>query len=108
MIDQPKGESPSASTLRSESKSLAGIYSDIDSNGFIKPHPQSVGEGGKITGLIILGGPADMPDIKTGTMKLKEPTDTTPTVKMGDTTFSSGSSSTRTGSSNKTPEAGHK
>ncbi len=107
MIDQPKGDTLSASTLRTESKSLAGVYTDIDSNASIKPHPQIVGEGGRINGLIILSAPADMLDIKTGAVKHKESTDNTPTVRMGETTFSPGSGSNSTGSSSKGTEAGN-
>ncbi|UVT20332.1 MAG: hypothetical protein H8K03_21615 [Nitrospira sp.] len=108
MIDQPNGDIPSERELRSESKSLAGVYTDVDSNGTIKPHAETVGEGGTINGLIILGGPSDMPDIKAGGMKLKTPKETTPSVRMGDTTFSSESSSKGTGPLNKTPEARNK
>ncbi len=108
MIDQPKGDIPSESGLRSELRSLAGVYTDIDSNGSIKPHPELVGEGGRINGLIILNSPADVLNIKTGAVKHKESTDTTPTVRMGETTFSPGSGSNSTGSSGKAPEAGSK
>ncbi len=108
MIDQPKGGVPSESGLRSESKSLAGVYTDLDSNGSIKPHPQVVGEGGRINGLIILSAPADMLDIKTGAVKLKESTDTTPTVRMGESTFRSRSGTNSPDSSKNTPDAGNK
>ncbi|UVT20246.1 MAG: hypothetical protein H8K03_21170 [Nitrospira sp.] len=108
MIDPPKGDTPAESTLKSESKSLAGVYADLGSDGSIQPHSESVGQGGRINGLIILGGPADMPDMKTGKTTIKGSTDTTPTVKMGETTFSSGSGSNSTGSSGSAPKAGGK
>ncbi|UVT14621.1 MAG: hypothetical protein H8K04_12270 [Nitrospira sp.] len=108
MIDQPKGNTPSESTLKDQSQSLAGVYSDLGSDGSIQPHSESVGQGGRINGLIILGGPADMPDMKTGRTTIKGATDTTPTVRMGETTFSSGSGPNSAGSPGRTPEAGNK
>ena len=60
----------------------------------IKPHSDLVGTDGRINGLIILGGPADMPNIKTGQNEIKGTANQTPTVKMGDKTFPSGSENT--------------
>ncbi len=109
MVDQPKGDSQSDSTVSGHSKSLAGVYADLGSDGSIKPHPQSVGHEGRITGLIILGGSADVLDIKTGNTTIKgSKGNTTPTVTMGGTTFSPGSGSNSTGTSGRTPEAGSK
>jgi len=108
MIDQPKGDTPSESTLKGQSQSLAGVYTDLGSDGSIQPHSQSVGQGGRINGLIILGEPANMPDMKTGKTTIKGSTDTTPTVRMGETTFGSGSGPNSTGSSSRMPAAGNK
>jgi len=94
--------------LASESNSLTGVYTDIDANGSIKPHPQIVGEGGRINGLAIVGGSPDVLDIKTGTPKPRRSTNTTSTVRMGESTFSFGSDSNSTGSSSRTPEVGNK
>jgi hypothetical protein len=91
---ESRGEAQSESTLEGQSKSLAGVYRDIGSDGSIKPHLESVGTDGRIDGLIILGGSADIPDIKTGRSTIKGSMgQTTPKVKMGETTFPSESSS---------------
>jgi hypothetical protein len=82
-------------TLAGQSKSLAGVYRDVGPDGSIKPHPELVGTEGQIDGLVILGGPADVPNIKTGTMEIKGSTGTaTPKVRMGERTFPSESDST--------------
>ncbi len=39
--DEPRGVAQFDSALESKSKTLAGVYSDIGSNGSIKPHPES-------------------------------------------------------------------
>ena len=85
-----------SSTLEGQSKSLAGVYRDIGTDGSIQPHPRSAGTGGgRIDDPIILGGPAYMPNIQTGTMELKgSKGPTTPTVRMGEKTFPSGSDKT--------------
>lgn len=75
-----------------QSKNLAGPYRDVGSDGSIQPHPESVGvEGRGVNGLVILGGPADMPNMKTGENELKGSADRRPKVKIGDTTFPSDS-----------------
>lgn len=92
MIDQPKGEPQSLSALESQSKSLAGVYTDHGSDGSIKPHPHIVGTGGRSNGHIMLGGMLEVLDIKTGGPKIKASMgETTSKVRMGDTTFPSGS-----------------
>ena len=100
MIDQPKGDPQSPSALERQSKNLAGVYGEIGSNGSIKPHPSVVGTAGHINGLIIVGGMLDVLDIKTGAIKRQGATgEPTPKVRIGNTTFSSGSGSTGTSSS---------
>lgn len=85
----------------SETKSIAGSYRDVGTDGSIKPHSKSSGVGGRIDGMIMLGGPAEVPDIKSGKMTIKGSMgEKTPTVRMGETTFPSGSGSKNTGSSN--------
>lgn len=82
------------SAVEGQSKSLAGVYKDVDSNGSIKPHPLEVGTDGRTDGVITLGGPAEVPNIKTGKIEQKGGTgDKTPKVRMGDQTFPSGSDS---------------
>ena len=81
-------------SVEGQSKSLAGVYRDVGSDGSIKPHADLVGTDGRINGLIILGGPADMPNIKTGQNEIKGSADQTPKVRMGDQTFPSGSENT--------------
>jgi hypothetical protein len=59
-------------------KALAGSYSDIGSNGSIKPHPESLYKlsqeqqepQSQTTGEIILGGPAEIPDMSS--LKIKK------------------------------------
>lgn len=53
------------------SKSLAGSYGDVGPDGSIKPHPIILGTGGRITGVIKAGGPAPIPDLRTGEMVIK-------------------------------------
>jgi len=60
---------------RTPGTSLAGSYKDIGSDGSIKPHPAT---SYKIRqeptdSAIILGGPTDLPDLKTGTIQKKPP-----------------------------------
>lgn len=70
MADRPQGEArPDSGTLGSQSKSLAGVYRDIGSDGSIKPHPQpsynmSQEPQTRTDGVITLGAPVDMPSIK--------------------------------------------
>jgi len=73
---ESKGEAQFDSTAGSPSKSLAGMYSDLGSNGSIKPHPESTYKmnqesQGRSSGVVILGGPADMPDMRTGDTTIK-------------------------------------
>jgi hypothetical protein len=89
-----KGEPESLSALESQHKSLAGVYRDVGSDGAIKLHSDLVGTEGRVDGLIILGGPADMPNIKTGQNELKESANQTPKLRMRDKTFPSGSDNT--------------
>ncbi len=74
LADKPQGGAQFDSTLGSQSKSLAGSYRDIGSDGSIKPHPESSykmsqGPESRTDGAIILGAPADMPNMRTGTIK---------------------------------------
>jgi hypothetical protein len=87
---QSKGEAQFDSTEVSPSKSLAGAYSDIGSDGSIKPHPEPSGaitqesKGGQVKGLILLNAPVDMPDIKSGNSTIKGTTGgTTPRPEFG-------------------------
>jgi hypothetical protein len=90
-----KGEAQfNQNSLEGQSKSLAGVYPDVGSDGSIKPHSDLVGTEGRVDGLIILGGPADMPNIKTGQNELKESANQTPKLRMRDKTFPSGSDNT--------------
>jgi hypothetical protein len=93
---EPRDEAQFDSTLKSQSKTLAGSYEDIGSNGSIKPHLGSSYEMGQepqggTDGAIILGGRAETPDLRSGTMK----------EETGRTTPPSGPSSNSTGSSNR-------
>jgi hypothetical protein len=70
------GEAQFDHTLESESKSLAGVYRDIGSDGSIQPHPESSNRRTQepqdgADGLIMLGSPVDMPDVKTGTSTIE-------------------------------------
>ncbi len=61
---------------RNPSTSLAGTYSDVGSDGSIKPHPESTheltGKSGNRSGdAIILGGSAPVPDLQTGKTSIK-------------------------------------
>jgi len=94
MVDEPKTGTRFDRMSGNETKSIAGLYRDVGTDGSIKPHPQSSGAGGRISGVIMLGGPAEVPDIKTGRMTIKGSMgEKTPTVRMGETTFPSGSDS---------------
>ena len=76
-------------TLASQSKSLAGSYRDIGSDGSIKPHPApsyEMSEDPQTGGEIRLGGPEQMPDLRTGTIK----TETPPRPQGSNSTSSSG------------------
>jgi hypothetical protein len=92
--DEPQGGAQFDSTLGSQSKSLAGSYGDIGSDGSIKPHPESSYKmsqepQSRTDGAITLGGPAAIPDLRTGTLKRST----------GGTTPRSGSGANSTGSS---------
>lgn len=76
-----------SSDVEGQSKSLAGVYQDVQSNGSIKPHLQTAGVEGRVNGLVILGGPADMPNVKTGQNEIKGTADQTPKVRIGDSIF---------------------
>lgn len=72
--DKPQGEAQLDSTTLGTSKSLAGSYKDVGSDGSIKPHPQpsynaSPEPESRTDNAITLGGPTDLPDLKTGTIK---------------------------------------
>jgi hypothetical protein len=74
----------------------AGTYKDVGSDGSIKPHPGSSYEMSqepqrRTDSEIILGGPAEVPDMKMGTMKRET----------GRTTPPPGPSPNSTGSSNR-------
>lgn len=81
---EPKGEAQFEPTLESQSKALAGAYSDIGSNGSIKPHPYPVHQPtekpqSQTGNAIILGGPLPVPDLNTGQTDVKgSPGGTTP------------------------------
>jgi len=92
--DEPQGGAQFDSTLGSQSKSLSGSYGDIGSDGSIKPHPESSYKmsqepQSRTDGAITLGGPAAIPDLRTGTIKRST----------GGTTPRSGSGSKSTGTS---------
>ena len=82
--DRPEETVQADRALESQSKGLAGVYSDIGSDGSIKPHPESSYQArearqGRTDGEIILGGPAPVPDLKTGETTIKgSPGGTTP------------------------------
>jgi hypothetical protein len=66
-----RGDAQSDSTSEGQSKSHAGEYRDIGSDGSIKPHPERSYQVTELppnrTGdVIILGGPMPMPDLETG------------------------------------------
>lgn len=73
----PHKEVQFESTPDYSSKSLAGSYLDVGSDGSIKPRSESSGmppqrpQGGETTGVITLGGPAPIPDLRTGEMVIK-------------------------------------
>ena len=95
MNDEPR-EAQFDSALGSQSKTLAGSYKDIGSNGSIKPRPESSYKmsqepQSQPIGEIILGGPAEVPDMTTLTIKR--------TGKPGGTRAGSDSGSNSTGSS---------
>jgi hypothetical protein len=103
LADKPKEEAQFDNTLRSQSTSLAGSYRDIGSDGSIKPHPESSYKmthepQSRTDGAITLGGPADIPDLKTSTTK----------KATGGTTPHSGLGSNSTGSSSGARGAGGK
>lgn len=85
-----KGEAQfDGSAVESQSKTLGGVYKDVDSNGSIKPHPLEAGTGGRTDGVVIGGGPVDMPNIRTGQMEIKGTANQTPRLKIGETTYPS-------------------
>ena len=75
LADRPQGEAqPDSTTLRTQSKSLAGSYRDVGSDGSIKPHPQpsynmSQEPESQTGGAITLGAPVDMPNMRMDTFK---------------------------------------
>jgi hypothetical protein len=79
MADRPQGEAQlDSATLGTQSKSLAGSYGDVGTDGSIKPHPAPSDEMGQKSpsltgGEIRLGGPEQMPDLRTGTIKTEKP-----------------------------------
>lgn len=77
-----------------QSKSLAGKYRDLATDGSIKSHPVAMGKGGQATGTVTVGGPAPIPDLRKGEMVIKGGSGATPS--------SSGSSQDNNGSSNGT------
>jgi hypothetical protein len=96
LADEPKGGVQGDSTLENQSKSLTGSYKDMGPDGSIKPHPEPSYKmrqepQDRTTGVIILGGPAAMPELKMGTTPMKGAT--------GGKTPSSGSVSNSRGSS---------
>jgi hypothetical protein len=100
MVDEPKGTAHIESTPERQTKTLAGSYKDIGSDGSIKPHSPSAGTGGRIFGTIELAAPTDGLDHKTGKPALGG-TD-------GGTMSRFGYSPNNTGSSAGTNEAGGK
>ena len=105
LADRPQGEAQlDSTTLGTQSKSLAGSYSDIGSDGSIKPHPQSSYRmsqepQSQTTGEMTLGaGNADIPDMKMSTIN----------KSTGGTMPRSGSGSNSTGSSSGASGAGRK
>jgi hypothetical protein len=91
---EPRDGAQSDSGLEGQSKTLAGSYKDVGSNGSIKPHPESSDKEpqSRTTGAIILGGPAEIPDMTTLTIKK--------TGKPGGTKAGSGSGPNSKDSSN--------
>ena len=75
LADRPQGEAqPDSTTLATQSKSLAGSYRDVGSDGSIKPHPHpsynmSQEPESRTGDTITLGGPADMPNMRMDTFK---------------------------------------
>ena len=105
MADEPKGEVQFDSTPESRPKSLAGSYRDIGSDGSIKPHPESSYKmrqepQGRTNDVIILGGPAPIPDLKTGKTTIKGSTGGT-TPHPGSVSDSTGPFSGARGADNK-------
>ena len=70
LADKPQGVAQlDSTTLATQSKSLAGSYRDVGSDGSIKPHPHpsynvSQEPESQTDGAITLGGPVDMPSIR--------------------------------------------
>ncbi|MEO7859581.1 MAG: hypothetical protein ABIU05_03915, partial [Nitrospirales bacterium] len=77
LVDKPpENVQVDSRTLASQSKSLAGAYRDIGSDGSIKPHPApsyEMSQDPRTGGEIRLGGPMPMPDLRTGTVKMETP-----------------------------------
>ena len=103
LADRPQGEAQhDSTTLGTQSKSLAGSYRDIGSDGGIKPHPQSSYRMSQepqdqTTGEITLGA-GDVPDMKMSTMN----------KSTGGTMPRSGSGSNSTNSSSGASGAGRR
>ena len=71
-----RGDVQSDNTVEGQSKSRAGMYRDIGSDGSIKPHPEPSYQGTESllngTGdVIILGGPMPIPNLETGKTTIK-------------------------------------
>jgi hypothetical protein len=70
LADRPQGEAQlDSSTLGTQSKTIAGVYRDIGSDGSIKPHPQpsynmSQEPESRTEGTITVGGPVDVSPLK--------------------------------------------
>ena len=75
LADRPQGEAQlDSTTLATQSKSLAGSYRDVGSDGSIKPHPQpsykmSQEPESRTDGSITLGAPVDMPNMRMDPIK---------------------------------------
>ncbi len=97
LADEPKEGIQLDNILERQSKSIAGSYRDMGPDGSIQPHPESSytmrqeSQGRTNGGVIILGGPAPVPDLRTGKTTIKG--------SSGRTTPNSGSVSNSPGSS---------
>jgi hypothetical protein len=75
LADRPQGEAqPDSTTLATQSKSLAGSYRDVGSDGSIKPHPHpsynmSQEPESRTDGTMTLGAPVDMPNMRMDSFK---------------------------------------
>jgi hypothetical protein len=76
LADEPKKGVQVESTVENQSKSLTGSYRDIGPDGSIKPHPEPSYKmrqepQGRTNGVIILGGPVAMPELKMDSIPMK-------------------------------------